>query len=116
VQTPQQAVLLRVFVGEADRAPGGVLYRRIVEEARTAGLAGATVLHGPVGFGAGRRINSDFNVDAPGNTPIVVEIIDTEERIHAFLPCLDRLIGSGLVTMERIARMRCGRNTGPADA
>ena len=108
MQTPREAVLLRVFVGEADRA-GGVLYRQIVAEAHAAGLAGATVLHGPIGFGAGRRINSDFQVDAPGNAPIVVEIIDTEENIHAFLPCLDRLIGSGLVTMEKLSMLRCGR-------
>jgi len=112
VRTPQEAVLLRVFVGEADRTEGGPLFRMIVAEALAAGLAGATVLHGPVGFGAGGRMNSDFNVDAPGNPPIVIEIIDTEDRIHGFLPRLDRMIGSGLVTMEKLRMLRCGRNVG----
>ena len=112
MRTPQEAVLLRVFVGEADRTEGGSLYRMIVAEALAAGLAGATVLHGPIGFGAGLRMNSEYNVDAPGNPPIVIEIIDTEERIHGFLPLLDRMIGSGLVTMEKLRMLRCGRKLG----
>jgi uncharacterized protein len=112
VRTSQEAVLLRVFVGEADRTEGGPLYRVIVAEAQAAGLAGATVLHGPIGFGAGRQINCELNVEAPGNPPIVIEIIDTEERIQDFLPRLDQLVGSGLVTMEKLRMLRCGRKAG----
>jgi PII-like signaling protein len=111
MQSPRDGLLLRAFIGEADRAAGHALYRALVDEARVAGLAGATVLRGPLSFGAGRWINSEFNVEAPRNPPIVVEIVDTEERIHAFLPRLDQLIGSGLVTLERIRMFRCGRRS-----
>jgi uncharacterized protein len=111
MQSPQEAVLLRAFIGEADRAEGHALSRTIVEAARTAGLAGATVLHGPLSFGPDRRINSDFVVEAPGNLPTVIEIIDTEVRIHAFLPRLEQLIDSGLVTLESLRMFRCGRQT-----
>jgi uncharacterized protein len=111
MQVPQEAILLRAFVGEADQAEGQVLYRAIVEAARTAGLAGATVLHGPLGFGPDRRINDEFIVEAPGNLPVVVEIIDTEDRIHGFLPRLEQLIPSGLVTLEGVRMLRCGRRT-----
>jgi PII-like signaling protein len=115
MQSPRDGVLLRAFVGEADRVGGHVLYRTIVDEARLAGLAGATVLHGPMSFGSGGRLNSEFNVEAPRNPPIVIEIVDTEDRIHAFLPRLDQLIGTGLVTLEQIRMFRCGRHTtGPA--
>jgi uncharacterized protein len=111
MQSPQEAILLRAFVGETDRAEGHALYRTIVEAARAAGLAGATVLHGPLSFGPDRRINSDFIIDAPGNLPMVVEIVDTEDRIHAFLPRLEQLIDSGLVTLEGLRMFRCGRLT-----
>ena len=113
MQAPQVGVLLRAFLGEADRALGRALYAAIVDEARTAGLAGATVLRGPMGFGAVRRINSDFSVEAPGNLPVVVEIVDTEDRIRAFLPRLEQLIGSGLVTLAEVQMFRLGR-PGPA--
>ena len=108
---PQDAIFLRAFIGEADRAEGHALYRAIVEAARAAGLAGATVLHGPLSFGPNRRINSEFLVEAPGNLPMVVEIVDTEDRIHAFLPRLEQLVGSGLVTLEALRMFRCGRQT-----
>jgi PII-like signaling protein len=111
VQSPQEAILLRAFIGEADQAEGHALYRTIVEAARTAGLAGATVLHGPLSFGPGRRINSELVVEAPRNLPMIVEIVDTEDRIHAFLPRLEELIGSGLVTLEGVRMFRCGRRT-----
>jgi PII-like signaling protein len=111
MQLPQDAILLRAFIGEADRAEGHALYRTIVEAARTAGLAGATVLHGPLSFGRDRRINSEFVVEAPGNLPMVVEIVDTQDRILAFLPRLEQLIASGLVTLEAVRMFRCGRQT-----
>ena len=111
MQAPQPGVLLRAFIGEADHVAGHALYAAIVEEARSAGLAGATVLRGSVSFGPAGPINLDLNVEAPGNPPVVVEIIDTEERIHAFLPRLERLIDSGLVTMEGVRIFRCGRRT-----
>jgi uncharacterized protein len=111
MQAPQDALLLRAFIGEADHAQGEALYRAIVEEAKSAGLAGATVLHGSLSFGAGRRMNSSFVVEAPGNLPMVVEIVDAKDRILAFLPRLDQLIESGLVTLEGVRMFRCGRQT-----
>jgi uncharacterized protein len=112
MQAAQVGMLLRVFIGEADREGIHGLDGVIVEAARAAGLAGATVLHGPLGFGASRRTNSDFIVEAPGNLPVVVEIVDTEPRVNAFLPTLDRLVGSGLVTLEEVRMFRCGSKTG----
>jgi len=106
---PEEAVLVRMFIGETDRHRGHPLYRAIVEAARSAGLAGATVLHGPVGYGQTGHIHSELDVDAPGNLPMVVEIIDSEERVQAFLPRLDGLIGSGLVTIEKVRAFHCGR-------
>jgi uncharacterized protein len=108
MQSPQDGVLLRAFVGEADWASGHSLCWTIVDEARRAGLAGATVLHGSMSFGHSRRVNDEFNIDAPRNRPAVVEIIDTAECIQAFLPQLDALIGSGLITLERVKMLRCG--------
>jgi len=108
METPRDAILLRVFVGEADRTAGRALYRAIVEAALKADLAGATALHGPLSYGHGRRVNSEFNADAPGNLPMVVEIIDVEDKIQAFLPQLDKLIGSGLVTLEKVRMARVG--------
>jgi uncharacterized protein len=111
MQAPQAGVLLRAFIGEADHVAGRALYAAIVEEARSAGLAGATVLRGSISFGPSGPINLDLNVEAPGNPPVVVEIVDTEERIHAFLPLLERLVDSGLVTLEGVRMFRCGRRT-----
>ncbi|MGA7329095.1 MAG: DUF190 domain-containing protein [Rhodomicrobium sp.] len=107
METLRDAILLRIFIGETDRAAGRLLYRAIVEAALKAGLAGATVLDGRLSYGQGRRVNSEFIVDAPGNLPTVVEIIDAEDRIQAFLPQLDKLIGSGLVTLEKVRMARC---------
>jgi PII-like signaling protein len=111
MEIPRDAVLLRVFVGEPDRTGGRTLHRAIVEAAFKAKLAGATVFHGPLSYGHGDRVNDEFNVDAPGNLPAVVEIIDLEEKIEAFLPQLDSMIGSGLVTLEKVQMMRVGRRT-----
>ena len=111
METPRDAILLRVFIGEADRKPGRALYRGIVEAAIKAGLAGATVLHGPLSYGQGRRVNSEFSVDAPSNLPMVVEIVDAAAKIEGFLPELDKLIGSGLVTLEKVRMARAGRLT-----
>ena len=111
METPRDAVLLRVFIGEADRAAGRPLHRAIVVAAFKSKLAGATVFHGPLSYGHGDRINDESNVDAPGNLPAIVEIIDVEEKIEAFLPQLDTMIGTGLVTLEKVRMARVGRRT-----
>ena len=108
---PREAVLLRAFVVAADQVEGHALYRAIVDAAKAAGLAGATVLHGPLSFGPGRRMNDELIVDAPHKLPVVVEIVDEEDRIQGFLPRLEQLIPSGLVTLEGVRMLRCGRQT-----
>ena len=97
-----QAQLLRIFIGESDRSAGKPLYEAIVLAAREAGLAGATVLRGLEGFGARSRIHTARILRLSEDLPIVVEIVDSEERIAAFLPRLDAMVSEGLVTLERV--------------
>lgn len=96
------AELLRIFVGESDRHGGRPLYEVIVEEARKQGLAGATVLRGLAGFGANSRIHTAKILRLSEDLPMVVEIVDRPERIAAFLPGLDAMVGEGLVTLEKV--------------
>lgn len=116
MEPARDGVLLRVFIGDADRRGGHSLYRTIVTAAHKAGLAGATALHGPLSYGPSRHVNFEFNVDAPGNLPIVIEIIDRPDKIEAFLPQLDSLMESGLVTLEMLRMARVGRRTSGASA
>ena len=102
VTLPSQAVLLRAFIGESDKADGKPLYEVIVEAARKNGLAGATVLRGYLGFGANSRIHTSKVLRLSEDLPVVVEIVDTEEKIEAFLPELDARIDEGLVTIEKV--------------
>ena len=94
--------LLRIFVGEADRWHGRSLYEAIVLRAREAGLAGATVLRGLMGYGAKSRIHTAKVLRLSEDLPIVVEIADRADRIEAFLPVLDEMVADGLVTLERV--------------
>ncbi len=98
---PTEGQLLRIFIGEADHWNGRPLYEAIVLEARTRGLAGATVLKGFMGFGAHSRIHTSKLLALSQDLPIIVEIIDTRERIEAFLPDLEKMVGDGLITLER---------------
>jgi PII-like signaling protein len=101
-----EAKLLRIFFGESDKVRHAPLYEVIVREARAAGLAGATVLRGVMGYGSGSRIRTAKILDLSADLPVVVEITDGEARINAFLPTLDRLFAEsgcgGLVTMEKV--------------
>jgi len=97
-----QGCLLRIFLGESDRWEGRALHLAIVESAKKAGLAGATVLRGLEGFGANSRIHAAHVLRLSDDLPIVVEIVDREERIRAFLPALDGMVTEGLVTLERV--------------
>ncbi|HVS10220.1 MAG TPA: DUF190 domain-containing protein [Planctomycetota bacterium] len=94
--------LLRIFIGESDRAGGRPLYEEIVRRARATGLAGATVLRGLEGFGAKSRIHTAKVLRLSQDLPIVVEIVDRAEKIEAFLPELDSLVGEGLITLETV--------------
>jgi PII-like signaling protein len=102
MKLPSEAELLRIFIGESDTHQGRPLYEVLVEEARRRGLAGATVLRGTIGFGASSRIHTAHILRLSEDLPMVVEIVDTPEKIAAFLPDLDTLIDEGLVTLERV--------------
>lgn len=102
VKLPQDAELLRVFIGESDKFGGRPLYQAIVEEARKAGMAGATVLRATLGFGVHSRLHSAKVLRLSEDLPMVVEIVDKPERIEAFLPTLDGMVKEGLITLEKI--------------
>ncbi len=102
MQIPRDAALLRIFIGESDRHHHQPLYEAIVLKAREAHLAGATVLRGPMGFGKSSRVHTAKILRLSMDLPIVIEIIDSEEKIRAFLPSLDGMIGGGLVTLEKV--------------
>jgi PII-like signaling protein len=102
MKIPERGKLLRIFVGESDRREGKPLHEAIVHAARERGLAGATVLRGFLGFGANSRIHSAKILRLSTDLPIVIEIVDAEEKIDAFLPDLDGMIGEGLVTVENV--------------
>ena len=103
---PEDAALLRIFVGESDRWNYQPLYEAIVMKAREQHLAGATVLRGPMGFGATSRIHTAKILRLSADLPMVIEIIDTEEKVNAFLPALDEMMGGGLVTIEKAKVIR----------
>jgi PII-like signaling protein len=102
MKLPSEAYLLRIFVGESDRHDGKPLYEVVVSEARRLGLAGATVHRGFMGFGAHSRIHTSKVLRLSEDLPIVIEIVDAEDRIEDFIPHLDELIVEGLVTMEKV--------------
>jgi PII-like signaling protein len=104
--------LLRIFIGESDVYEGRPLYQAIVEALRAAGLAGATVLRGIEGFGKSSRLHAAHVLRLSEDLPIVIECVDTLERIESVFPTLDEMIGDGLVTMERV-EVRVYRADGP---
>jgi uncharacterized protein len=99
---PSESVLLRIFIGESDRHDGKPLYEAIVLKARELHLAGATVLRGAMGFGPSSRIHTSKILRLSGDLPIVIEIVDSSEKIDAFLPVLETMMGGGLVTLEKV--------------
>lgn len=102
MQLPRNAKLLRIFIGEKDRHDGRPLYEAIVLKARHMHLAGATVLRGALGFGQTSRLHTAKLLRLSDDLPIVIEIVDVQERIDAFLPVLDAMMGSGMVTLENV--------------
>jgi PII-like signaling protein len=99
---PSEGYLLRIHLGEADRWHGKPLYEAIVLKARELHLAGATVLRGPMGFGKQSRIHTAKVLRLSGDLPIVIEIVDSREKIDELLPHLDEMMQGGLVTLERV--------------
>lgn len=99
---PREGHLLRIFLGESDRHEGLPLYEWLVRKAREHGLAGATVLRGLEGFGAHSRVHTAKILRLSTDLPIVVEIVDTIEKIEAFLPVVDGAVAEGLATVEKV--------------
>ena len=101
MKIPQQGQLLRIFIGERNRHQGRPLYEWIVMEAKKEGLAGATVLRGVMGFGANSRIHTTKIMRLSEDLPIIIEIVDTPEKLQQFLNHIDSAIGEGLATLEK---------------
>ncbi len=108
MQVPRDAVLLRIFLGEGDKYHGRPLYEAIVMKAREMHLAGATVLRGPMGFGPSSRIHTAKILRLSEDLPLVIEIVDSDENIDGFLPVLEAMMGSGLVTLEKVKVVKYG--------
>src|SRR5881296_3796355 len=102
MEIPQDAVLLRIFLGESDRWHHQPLYEAIVLKAREMHLAGATVLRGPMGFGKSSRLHTAKILRLSMDLPVVIEIVDAEDKVQAFLPALDEMMKGGLVTLEKV--------------
>jgi len=114
MKLPYESELLRVFVSESDRFDGRPLSEAIVLKAREMGMAGATVLHGTMGFGAHSRIHTAKILRLSEDLPVVVELVDKPERIQAFLPVLDEMMSEGLITLEKV-KVIAYRHTGASD-
>jgi PII-like signaling protein len=112
---PHASLLLRIFIGEADRHDGVPLHEAIVLKARALHLAGATVLRGAMGFGKSSRIHTTKILRLSADLPVIIEIVDSEDKINAFLPVLEKMIGGGLVTLEkvRVLHYRTGTTAAP---
>ena len=108
MQIPREAVLLRIFFGENDRFQRLPLHEAIVLKAREMHLGGATVLRGHIGFGHSSRIHTTKILRLSQDLPVVVEIVDSQEKIDTFLPVLDGMMSSGLITMERAEVLQYG--------
>src|SRR5947208_15734731 len=102
MHVPHEAILLRIFIGESDRWHHQPLYQAIMLKAREMHLAGATVLRGPMGFGKSSRLHTAKILRLSMDLPIVIEIVDSDEKIQQFLPVLDEMMGGGLLTLEKV--------------
>lgn len=108
MQVPKDAMLLRIFLGEGDRCGRRPLYEEIVLRAREFPLAGATVLRAPMGFGHTSRLHTAKILRLSEDLPMVIEIVDAEDKIRAFLDSIEPVMGAGLVTLERVQVLRYG--------
>jgi PII-like signaling protein len=102
MKSQSEGQLLRIFIGESDRWEGRPLYEAIVQRARAAGLAGATVIRGLEGFGAHSRLHTTRILRLSEDLPVLLEIVDEAEKIEAFLPTLDEMVAEGMVTLEKV--------------
>lgn len=102
MKIPEDGYLLRIFIGESDRWHGAPLYEAIVMKARELGLAGATVLRGPMGFGANSRVHTAKILRLSEDLPVVIEIVDAKTKLDELLPYIDQMVQEGLVTLESV--------------
>jgi uncharacterized protein len=109
MQIPKDAMLLRIFCGEDDKFEQQPLYEAIVLKAREMHLGGATVLRGPMGYGHSSRLHTAKIMRLSFDLPVVIEIVDTEANINRFLPELDRMMSSGLITLEKVQVLQYGK-------
>ena len=107
-----QALLLRIFIGESDEHEGTPLYEALVLKAREMGLAGATVLRGPMGFGRSSRLHTAKILRLSEDLPIVIEMVDSAEKIDALISATQQMLGSSLVTTEKVSVVRYGHEQG----
>ena len=110
MQIPRDAVLLRIFIGESERFAGKPMYEAIVLKARELKMGGATVLRGPLGFGQSSHLHSAKILRLSEDLPIVIEIVDSQQKIDAFMPELDKMMGSGLITTEKVQVLQYGND------
>jgi hypothetical protein len=108
MQIPRDAVLLRIFIGESERSDHKPLYEAIVLKARELQMGGATVLRGPMGFGKSSHLHSAKILRLSEDLPMVIEIVDSQAKIDAFIPVLDKMMGSGLITVEKVHVLQYG--------
>ncbi|MER9902617.1 DUF190 domain-containing protein [Mesorhizobium sp. M0130] len=108
MKIPTQAQLLRIFIRENDKADGRPLYEVIVLRAREMQIAGATVLRGAMGFGHSSRLHTTKILRLSEDLPLVIEIVDDEEKLAAFLPVLETIMTSGLITLEKVQVLQYG--------
>jgi PII-like signaling protein len=102
MELPRDALLLRIFLGEGDELEGEPVFRKLVLKAREMNLAGATVLRGPLGFGRSSLLHASAIFRVSTDLPIVIEIVDTEEKIQEFLAAVEAIAGAGLITLEKV--------------
>ncbi len=110
MQASEDGQLLRIFIGESDVWEGAPLYRAIVLKAKELGLAGATVLRGPMGFGANSRLHTTKLLELSTDLPIIVEIVDTAAKVEGLLPFLDEAVQEGMITIEAVRVLRYRHN------
>ena len=108
MELPKEAMLLRIFIGEDDKYEGHALYDVIVKQARQKQMAGATVLRGPMGYGHSSHMHRANFLDISEDLPVLIEIVDTQEKIDGFLPLIDGMMESGLVTLEKVQVLAYG--------
>jgi uncharacterized protein len=118
MEIPQESLLLRIFIGESDRWERKPLHEAIVLKARELHIAGATVLRGSMGYGKASRLHTTKILRLSDDLPLIIEIVDSEEKINGFLPVLESMMGGGLVTLEkaRVLYYRTGVTTAPFGA